>query len=51
MPADKPGSVSAQDNADIVAFLFSKNGFPAGAAELPPQAEVLKGIKILTQKP
>jgi len=51
MPADKPGSVSTQDNADIVGFLFSKNGFPAGAAELPPQAEVLKGIKILTQKP
>lgn len=51
MPADKPGSVSAQDNADIVAFLLSKNGFPPGAAELPPQAEVLKGIKILTQKP
>jgi mono/diheme cytochrome c family protein len=51
MPADKPGSVSAQDNADIIAFLVSKNGFPAGTADLPPQAEVLKGIKILTQKP
>jgi S-disulfanyl-L-cysteine oxidoreductase SoxD len=51
MPADKPGSVSAQDNADIVAFLLSKNGFPAGEAELPPQLEILKTIKILTQKP
>jgi S-disulfanyl-L-cysteine oxidoreductase SoxD len=51
MPADKPGSVSAQDNADIVAFMLSKNGFPAGPSDLPPQAEVLKGIKILTQKP
>ena len=51
MPADKPGSVSAQDNVDIVAFMLSKNGFPAGTADLPPQAEVLKGIKILTQKP
>jgi len=51
MPADKPGSVSAQDNADIVAFMLSKNGFPAGTADLPPQAEVLKGIKILSQKP
>ena len=51
MPADKPGSVSAQDNADIIAFMLSKNGFPAGTADLPPQAEVLKGIKILTQKP
>ncbi len=51
MPADKPGSVSAQDNADIVAFMLSRNGFPAGASALPTQADVLKGIKILTQKP
>ena len=51
MPADKPGSVSAQDNADIVALMLSKNGFPAGSSDLPPQAEILKGIKILTQKP
>jgi mono/diheme cytochrome c family protein len=51
MPADKPGTVSAQDNADMVAFLLSKNGFPAGQAELPAQADVLKTIKILTQKP
>ena len=51
MPADKPGSVSAQDNADIVAFMLSRNGFPAGTSDLPTQAEVLKGIKIVTQKP
>jgi mono/diheme cytochrome c family protein len=50
MPADKPGSVSRQDNADIVAFLLAKNGFPAGDAELPTQTEILKTIKILTQK-
>jgi hypothetical protein len=31
--------------------MLSKNRFPAGAAELPPQVEVLKGIKILAQKP
>src|SRR5256885_1844058 len=51
MPADKPGSVSRQENADIVAFLLEKNGFPAGDAELPTQTEILKTIKILTQKP
>jgi len=51
MPADKPGSVSRQDNADIVAFLLAKNGFPAGDAELSSQTELLKTIKILTQKP
>ena len=51
MPADKPGSLSRQDNADVVAFLLAKNGFPAGDAELLTQTEILKGIKILTQKP
>jgi S-disulfanyl-L-cysteine oxidoreductase SoxD len=51
MPADKPGSVSAQDNADIVALLLGKNGFPAGATDLATQTEILKMIKILTQKP
>jgi mono/diheme cytochrome c family protein len=51
MPADNPGSLSRQDNADVVAFLLAKNGFPAGDAELPTQTEILKGIKILTQKP
>ena len=51
MPADKPGTVSRQDNADIVAFLLSKNGFPAGQADLPAQTEIMKTIKILTQKP
>ena|SRR5438874_10099050 len=51
MPADKPGTVSRQDNADIAAFLLAKNGFPAGNGELPTQTEILKGIKILTQKP
>jgi quinoprotein glucose dehydrogenase len=51
MPADKPGSLSRQDNADIVAFLLTRNGFPAGDAELPTQAEILKAVKILTQKP
>ncbi len=51
MPADKPGTVSRQDNADLVAFLLAKNGFPAGDAELPTQTETMKTIKILTQKP
>jgi mono/diheme cytochrome c family protein len=51
MPADKPGTVSRQDNSDLVAFLLAKNGFPAGDAELPTQAEIMKTIKILTQKP
>jgi mono/diheme cytochrome c family protein len=51
MPADKAGSLSRQINADIVAYLLAKNGFPTGETELGTQTEILKMIKILTQKP
>jgi len=50
MPADKPGSLSRQDNADVLAFMLFKAGFPAGAAELPTQLEGLKDIKFVAQK-
>jgi mono/diheme cytochrome c family protein len=51
MPADKAGSLSRQINADITAYLLAKNGFPAGQTELGTQTEILKTVKILTQKP
>jgi mono/diheme cytochrome c family protein len=51
MPADKAGSLSRQINADIVAYLLAKNGFPTGQTELPTQTEILKTMKIQTQKP
>jgi mono/diheme cytochrome c family protein len=51
MPADGPGTLGRQDVADIVAFIMAKDGFPAGPDELPSQAEVQKGIKIIVQKP
>jgi mono/diheme cytochrome c family protein len=50
MPADKPGSLSRTDVADIIAFLFAKDGFPAGSTELPAASDELKAIKILAQK-
>ena len=31
MPQNAPGSLSGQQNADILAFMFSSNKFPAGA--------------------
>src|SRR5215471_11542608 len=34
MPGDAPGSLSAEQCADILAFVLSKNGFPAGQSEL-----------------
>ena len=51
MPADSPGSLKPPEVADLVAFILSQGGFPAGQPELPSQADALKPIKFLTQKP
>jgi mono/diheme cytochrome c family protein len=51
MPADAPGSLKPPDIADLLAFLLSKGGFPAGQTELPSEVVALKPIKFLTQKP
>jgi S-disulfanyl-L-cysteine oxidoreductase SoxD len=45
MPADQPGRLSREQNADILAFLFVSNGFPAGQKELPTDAAVLQKIR------
>ena len=47
MPVGKPGTLSRRQVADLLAFVLEKNGFPAGAAELPSQAEALKSIRYL----
>jgi mono/diheme cytochrome c family protein len=46
MPEDNPGILTAQQYADVVAYMFSLNGYPAGQAELPAQDEPLKRMKI-----
>jgi mono/diheme cytochrome c family protein len=46
MPSDQPGTLSAQQAADLVAFLLSSNKFPAGQAELPATMDHLKLILI-----
>jgi mono/diheme cytochrome c family protein len=51
MPADKPGSLPVADVADVVAFLLSKGGFPAGTSELAPDLAALKTIKFVNPKP
>jgi cytochrome c len=45
MPADKPGSLSRQKNADVLAYIFAANKFPAGNTELSAQADALKEIR------
>ncbi len=44
MPLNSPGGLSAQQNADILAFLLKKSGFPAGAMDLPAQTAALKSV-------
>ena len=51
MPAGAPGSISRQVDADILAYILSSNGFPAGTAELPNQSMKLGTIKIIASKP
>jgi quinoprotein glucose dehydrogenase len=51
MPQNSPGSLSGQQNADILAFMFSANKFPAGAADMPKEAGILKQIKFEVKKP
>jgi len=51
MPQNAPGSLSGQQNADILAFMFSSNKFPAGQTELPKEAGILKQIKFEVKKP
>lgn len=51
MPANKPGSLSRETNADILAFMFASSKFPSGSKDLPQATEVLKQIKIEAEKP
>jgi alcohol dehydrogenase (cytochrome c) len=46
MPADAPESLKPQEYADVIAYLFSVNKFPAGEKELPADQTALDNIKI-----
>jgi mono/diheme cytochrome c family protein len=47
MPPDRPGQLSPQTYADLVAFLLSNNGYPPGDKELPtdPNAQQTLSLK------
>lgn len=51
MPQNKVGSLSREQNAAIVAYIFSACQFPAGKSALPQETEVLKQIRIDASKP
>jgi mono/diheme cytochrome c family protein len=45
MPPTAPGTLSAQQYADVMAYILSKNGFPAGQADLGSDAAALTAIR------
>ena len=51
MPADRPGKLSQQVDADILAFILKSNDFPAGPSELNPSIPELHQIRFVSAKP
>ena len=51
MPLSSPGSLSAQQYADVVSFILQKSGAPEGTAELPSTKDALASIKFVAKKP
>src|SRR5262245_10447234 len=49
-PPEQPGKLSPQQNADVLAFVLSRNGFPTGAADMPVSADALKQIRITAKR-
>jgi quinoprotein glucose dehydrogenase len=51
MPLDRPGKLTRQQNADVIAFLLNANGWPEGKTELAVDLGALKQIRIQSTKP
>ena len=51
MPQNAPGSLSAQDNARLVAFILQGNGAPAGDTPLPDDVSALRRIILEAAEP
>jgi len=51
MPLNSPGSLSRQQNADVVAYILRFNQFPSGKEELPREVVAMKQILFKASKP
>jgi hypothetical protein len=47
MPQTAPHSLSDQTYIDIIAYILSANGLPAGGPDLKPDVDSLKTIKFV----
>jgi len=50
MPQDKPGTMTRQQVADLIAFILRANKFPAGKDELVRQTDLLNAIVFKSEK-
>ena len=46
MPEEDPGSLTRQQCADILAYIFRLNGFKAGSDELKGTDEAVSAVRI-----
>ena len=46
MPPDRPGQLTPQTYADLVAFILSSNGYPPGDKELPPDPSAQQSMSL-----
>ena len=51
MPQDAPQSLSREETVSLMAYIFSKNNFPAGEIDLSERGEMLGIIKYVATKP
>jgi mono/diheme cytochrome c family protein len=51
MPEGRPGTLSRQQNADVLAYILTGNQFPAGKTELNKETELLKQIRFESARP
>jgi cytochrome c len=51
MPADGPGRLTRDQDADILAFMLSVSQFPAGKTELARRTEDLREIRFESARP
>jgi mono/diheme cytochrome c family protein len=46
MPPDRPGALTDQNYADLIAYILSNNGYTAGDKELPADPSALQNMGI-----
>ncbi len=51
MPMDAPGKLSAEEYADVVAYMLKLQGAPPGEAELSAELRELDRIYVARPKP